>query len=68
MLMRRPTAMLFDLLAGDESFGRRGGGAGDPVRNVILLAAGEKRGANEDRFYLDLIQLNDSRFAGRLAT
>ena len=28
MRMRRPAAMLFDLLTGDESLGRRGGGAG----------------------------------------
>ena len=30
--------------------------------------AGDKRGANEDRFYRDLIRLADSRFSGRLAT
>ena len=30
--------------------------------------AGDKRGANKDRFYRDLIQLADSRFAGHLAT
>ena len=40
----------------------------DPGRNAILLAAGDKRGANEDRFYRDLIRLADSRFAGHLAT
>ena len=36
-------------------------------RNAILLAAGDKRGANEDRFYRDLIRLADSRFADHLA-
>ena len=40
----------------------------DPRRNAILLAAGGKRGANEDRFYRDLIRLADSRFSGRPAT
>lgn len=40
----------------------------DHGRNAILLAAGDKRGANEDRFYRDLIRLADSRFDGHLAT
>ena len=40
----------------------------DPGRNAILLTAGNKRGANEDRFYRDLIRLADSWFAGHLAT
>ena len=40
----------------------------DPGRNAILLAAGDKRGANEDSFYRDPIRLADSRFAGHLAT
>ena len=40
----------------------------DPARNAILLAAGDKRGVNEGRFYRDLIRLADSRFAGHLAT
>ena len=40
----------------------------DAGRNVTLLAAGDKRGANEDRFYRDLIRLADSRFDGHLAT
>ena len=40
----------------------------DPGRNAILLTAGNKRGANEDRFYRDLIRLAESRFAGHLAT
>ncbi len=40
----------------------------DPGRNVILLAAGDKRRANEDRFFRDLIRFVDSRFAGHLAT
>ena len=40
----------------------------DPGRNAILLAAGDKRGANEDSFYRDLIRLGDRRFAGHLAT
>ena len=40
----------------------------DPGRNAILLAAGDKRGANEDSFYRDLIRLAVSRFAGHLAT
>ena len=29
----------------------------DPVLNAILLAAGDKRSVNEDRFYRDLIRL-----------
>ena len=37
-------------------------------RNAIVLAAGGKRGANEDRFYHDLIRLADSRLPGHLAT
>ena len=40
----------------------------DPGRNAILLVAGDKRGANEDSFYRDLIRLADSWFAGHLAT
>jgi hypothetical protein len=39
-----------------------------PGRNAILVAAGDKRGANEDGFYRDPIRLADSRFAGHLAT
>ena len=39
-----------------------------PGRNAILVAAGDKRGANEDSFYRDLIRLAVSRFAGHLAT
>ena len=31
-------------------------------------SAGDKRGANEDRFYRDLIRLADGRFAGHLVT
>ena len=40
----------------------------DLGRNAILLAAGDKRCANEDKFYRNLIRLVDSRFAGHLAT
>ena len=40
----------------------------DTARKAILLAAGDKRGANEDSFYRDLIRLAVSRFAGHLAT
>ena len=40
----------------------------DAGRNAILLAAGDKRGANADRFYREMIRLADSRFAGHLAT
>ena len=40
----------------------------DPGRNAILLAAGDKRGANEDSFYRNRIRPVDSRFAGHVAT
>ena len=40
----------------------------DHGRNAILPAAGNKRGANEDSFYRDLIRLAHSQFAGHLAT
>ena len=39
----------------------------NPARTAILLAAGNKRGAQEHRFYLDLIRVADRRFAGHLA-
>ena len=32
------------------------------------VSAGDKSGANEDRFYRDLMRLGDSRFAGQVAT
>ena len=32
------------------------------------VSAADKSGANEDRFYRDLIRLADSRFAGHFAT
>lgn len=35
----------------------------DPRRNAILLAAGDKQGQDEKRFYKDLIALADRRFA-----
>ena len=37
-------------------------------RNAILMAAGDKRGANEDSFYRNRIRPVDSRFAGHVAT
>ena len=40
----------------------------DPGRNVILLAAGDKRRANENRFFRDLIRFADSRSASHPAT
>jgi len=39
----------------------------DPARRAILLAAGNKRGLNERRFYRDLIRVADSRFDSHLA-
>ena len=40
----------------------------DPERNAILLAAGDKSGVSEKRFYKALIQKADSRFDDHLAT
>jgi hypothetical protein len=39
----------------------------DPRRRAILLAAGEKRGIGEGRFYRALIRRADSRFDAHLA-
>ena len=35
----------------------------DPARQAILLVMGDKRGANQARFYRDLIRKADERFA-----
>ena len=39
----------------------------DPERKAVLLAAGDKRGIQETRFYRDLIRVADRRFASHLA-
>ena len=39
----------------------------DPERNAILLAAGDKRGADQRRFYRGLMDVADSRFDEHLA-
>ncbi len=39
----------------------------DPERRAILLVAGDKRGANQQRFYRRLIRLADERFDRHLA-
>lgn len=39
----------------------------DPERHAILLAGGDKRGADSKRFYGRLIAIADRRFAGYLA-
>lgn len=38
----------------------------DPVREAILLVAGDKAGADERRFYADLIAKADARFGRHL--
>lgn len=40
----------------------------DPKRAAILLVAGNKRGADEKRFYKQLIKVADQRFDEHLAT
>lgn len=39
----------------------------DPRRRAILLAAGDKSGGSQRRFYLRLVALADRRFDGHLA-
>jgi hypothetical protein len=39
----------------------------DPARQGILLAAGDKSGVGESRFYRSLIALGDKRYAAHLA-
>ena len=39
----------------------------DPERKAILLAAGDKRGADQRRFYRQLIDVADGRFEEHLA-
>lgn len=39
----------------------------DPNRKAILLAAGDKSGGSEKRFYRQLIEKADQRFDGHLA-
>ena len=38
----------------------------DPRREAILLVAGDKAGASQDRFYKHLIAIADKRFAAHL--
>lgn len=38
----------------------------DPERSAILLVAGDKSGGGEKRFYRQLIEIADSRFADHL--
>jgi hypothetical protein len=38
----------------------------DPKRSAILLVAGDKSGSSEKRFYRQLIEIADSRFAAHL--
>jgi len=38
----------------------------DPERNAILLVGGDKAGVSKDRFYGDLIEIADRRFADHL--
>lgn len=40
----------------------------DPDRNAVLLVAGDKRGANEKRFYKSLIATADARFSDHVET
>ena len=39
----------------------------DPARRAVLLVAGDKRGANQRRFYQRLIRQADQRFDAHLA-
>ncbi|EJR1734674.1 type II toxin-antitoxin system RelE/ParE family toxin [Salmonella enterica] len=39
----------------------------DPTRRAIVLCAGDKTGANEKRFYKDMIKLADSEYRKHLA-
>lgn len=40
----------------------------DPDRRAVLLVAGDKRGANQQRFYRRLIRVADARYDRRLAS
>ena len=40
----------------------------DPERRAVLLVAGDKRGANQQRFYRRLIRVADARYDRRLAS
>ncbi len=40
----------------------------DPERNGILLVAGDKRGADQKKFYKTLIKIADERYADHLST
>jgi hypothetical protein len=40
----------------------------DPERKAIFLAAGDKAGVNEKRFYKQLIAKADARFSAHIAT
>ena len=39
----------------------------DPKRNAVVLVAGNKVGANQRRFYKELIRVADERFLDHLA-
>lgn len=39
----------------------------DPKRKAVVLCAGDKTGANEKRFYKDMIKLADKEFSKHLA-
>lgn len=38
----------------------------DPIRQAIVLCAGDKTGLNEKRFYKDMIRLADAEFSNHL--
>ena len=40
----------------------------DPKRHAIVLVAGDKRGADQKKFYKKLIKVADQRYAGHLST
>ena len=40
----------------------------DPKRQAILLVGGDKRGADQRRFYKRLIAIADARYGDHLAT
>jgi len=40
----------------------------DPQRQAVVLVGGNKMGANQARFYRDLIRTADARFAAHVAS
>jgi hypothetical protein len=40
----------------------------DPQRKAIVLTGGNKQGANQKRFYAELISVADRRFAAHVAS